>query len=76
VEAVTPTGETVELAKVVEAPPATVASTEDVAMLPQTASWSPMIGLIGLLSLGAGFALWMFSKRNANRRTPVSSRAS
>jgi hypothetical protein len=67
VEAVAPTGETVELAKVVEPPPVAVKS------LPQTASWLPISGLIGLLSLGIGFALWMFSKRGADQRAPLSS---
>jgi len=31
--------------------------------LPQTASPLPLIGLIGLLALGTGFALSAFSKR-------------
>lgn len=65
VEAVAPTGETVELAQVVGPPPAAVKS------LPQTASWLPIFGLIGLLSLGTGFALWMFSKGGADQRAPV-----
>jgi hypothetical protein len=56
VEAVDPKGEPVELAQVIEPPP--VAADP----LPQTASSLPLIGLIGLLSLGAGFALSVFSK--------------
>jgi hypothetical protein len=36
---------------------------EQAAALPKTASQLPLIGLIGLLSLGAGFALWIVSKR-------------
>lgn len=61
VEAVAPTGEPVELAQVVEPPPAeTVAALEP---LPATASSLPLIGLIGLLSLGAGFALSIAAKR-------------
>jgi hypothetical protein len=64
VEAVDPKGEPVELAKVVEPPPAA----EPVVMaaaepLPKTASQLPLIGLIGLLTLGAGIALSAFSKR-------------
>jgi len=63
--AVDPKGEPVELAQVVEPPP--VAETEPVTMaaatLPKTASSLPLIGLIGLLTLGAGFALSAFSKR-------------
>jgi LPXTG-motif cell wall-anchored protein len=31
--------------------------------LPQTASLLPLIALLGLLTLGAGFALSVFSKR-------------
>jgi hypothetical protein len=76
VEAVDPKGEPVELAKVVETPPApaaepvaaaepvTVAAAEPVAEpLPKTASPLPLIALIGLLTIGAGFALSAFSKR-------------
>jgi hypothetical protein len=59
--AVTPKGEEVEIAQVVEPPPIQTAS----ARLPQTASILPLFGLIGLLSLGAGLALSLFSKRTA-----------
>jgi len=55
VVAVRPTGEEVELAQVVEPPPA----------LPQTASPLALIGLMGLLSLGGGFALSLVQKRVA-----------
>jgi hypothetical protein len=58
VEAIDPKGERVELAQVVEPPP--VAAAEP---LPQTASPLPLIGLIGLLTLGAGFTVSAFSKR-------------
>ncbi|MFY9741179.1 MAG: hypothetical protein WA252_18740 [Candidatus Sulfotelmatobacter sp.] len=62
VEAVAPTGEPVELAQVVEAPPmATPAPASD--PLPKTASPLPLITLMGLLALGAGFGLSAFSKR-------------
>src|SRR5579871_5748996 len=57
VEAVAPTGDTVELAQVVEPPPAAAEK------LPATASWLPALGLAGLLSLGTGLGLWMFFKR-------------
>src|SRR5580658_10649793 len=65
VEAVAPTGEPVELAQVVEAPPAdvaepAVAEPTTVAAadpLPATASPLPLIALFGLLTIGAGFAL-------------------
>jgi LPXTG-motif cell wall-anchored protein len=66
VEAVAPTGEPIELAKVVEAPPAAAAEPVTVAAadpLPKTASSLPLIALLGLLMIGAGFALSAFSKR-------------
>jgi len=71
VEAVTPTGDPVELAQVVEAPPveaASVAAAEPTTVaaadpLPATASPLPLIALLGLLTIGAGFALSAFSKR-------------
>jgi hypothetical protein len=65
VEAVDPKGEPIELAQVVEPPPAAapVAQAEATEPLPETASQLPLIGLIGLLTLGAGFALSAFSKR-------------
>jgi len=73
VEAVAPTGDPVELAQVVEAPPATAAAPVPVAaaepkpaneeQLPKGASPLPLIALIGLLTIGAGFGLSAFSKR-------------
>jgi hypothetical protein len=72
IEAVAPTGEPVEVAQVVEAPPAVeaapVATPEPVTVaavdpLPKTASSLPLIALIGLLTICAGFALSAFSKR-------------
>jgi hypothetical protein len=69
VEAVAPTGEPVELAQVVDAPPAAAADPEPVAQaapaeaLPKTASPLPLIAMIGLLAIGAGFAISAFSKR-------------
>ena len=68
VEAVAPTGETIELARVVEPPPEAVKS------LPQTASWLPILGLTGLLSLGTGLGMWIFSKRGADQTAPAFSR--
>jgi len=64
--AVKPTGEEVAVTEVVQTPPTEVAAAETpapAATLPKTASPLPLVGLIGLLSLGAGFALWAFSKR-------------
>lgn len=71
--AVEPTGEEVEIARVITPPPATRTGTErqvataDTSQranrLPQTASQLPLLGLIGLLSLGVGFGLWLLPKR-------------
>lgn len=74
VEAIDPKGEPIELAQVVGPPPAPVAEAVVAAPpapvavaaaepLPETASLLPLIGLLGLLSLGTGFALSTFSKR-------------
>jgi LPXTG-motif cell wall-anchored protein len=69
VEAVDPKGEPVELAQVVEPPPATVAApaveprTVAANELPKTSSSLPMIALIGLVSLAAGFGLKLAAKR-------------
>ena len=66
--AVAPTGEVVEVTKVVETPPKVVepAPVEVAAKsLPQTASLLPLAGLIGLLSLGTGLALLVIGKRAA-----------
>jgi len=62
VEAVQPTGQTVELAQVVTAPPAEelIASA---AVLPHTASMLPLMALLGLLALSASFVLGAFAKR-------------
>lgn len=69
IEAVAPTGEPVELAQVVEPPPAEPAAAEPVMVaaadpLPKTASPLGLIALLGLLAIGAGFALSAFSKRS------------
>src|SRR5580698_3487607 len=65
--AVQPTGEQVELAAVVTAPPVEmpVATTPMPAadVLPATASTLPLIGLIGLISLCAAFSLRPIAKR-------------
>jgi hypothetical protein len=66
IEAVAPTGEPIELTQVVEPPPPAAAEPVTVAAaepLPKTASPLPLIALIGLLTIGAGFALSAFSKR-------------
>jgi len=54
-----PTGEVAEMAQVVEPPPVIAAK------LPATASPLPLIGLLGMLSLGAGFVTSLVSKRAA-----------
>jgi len=60
VEAIQPTGETVELAQVVTPPPPPelIASS-----LPATASMLPLLGIFGLLAIGMSFALGTFAKR-------------
>ena len=65
VEAVTPKGETVEAAQVVEPPPApaAVAAPVEVASLPKTASNLGLIGLAGMMLLGAGLLLSGFAKK-------------
>ncbi len=76
VVAVAPTGETIEVARVVEPPPVQTAQVEPpAAVLPATASWLPSLGLIGLLSLGTGLGIWMFFKRRDGQRVLVSNRA-
>ncbi len=49
-----------------EPAPATQTTETAPAALPQTASYLPLFALTGLLSLGTGFALWLFSKRRAS----------
>jgi hypothetical protein len=67
--AVKPTGEEVEIAQVVTPPPAQqtadATTSKRIERLPQTASQLPLLGLIGLLSLCAGFALLAVPKRTA-----------
>jgi hypothetical protein len=66
VEAVTPKGETVETAQVIETPPApaALAAPVEVASLPKTASNLGLIGIIGLMLLGSGFLLPAFAKKS------------
>ena len=64
VMAIQPTGEEVELAQVVTPPPADeVAKLRRAGTLPDTASPLPLIGLFGLLALGAAFAPRVGRKR-------------
>jgi hypothetical protein len=66
VEAIDPKGERLDLAQVVERPPLVAAEPVTVATaetLPKTASPLPLIGLLGLLTIGVGFGLSAFSKR-------------
>jgi len=63
VEAITPAGEEVPVEQAVEAPPVETASAAET--MPATASEMPLLALLGLLSLGAGFAVWTYSKRTA-----------
>lgn len=61
--AVTPRGEEVAVAEVVETPPV------ETARLPQTASPLPLLALMGLLSLGVGFALFALPKLQRRKRS-------
>ena len=62
--AIKPTGEEVQLAEVVTPPPAEVAQTlPEPTSLPKTASPVPLIGLLGLLSLGGAFAVRAVASR-------------
>jgi hypothetical protein len=69
IEAIKPSGESIAMTEVVETPPvetAAVAPTpEPEKSMPMTASSLPLLGLVGLLSLGAGIALLGFPKRSA-----------
>jgi hypothetical protein len=65
IEAVTPTGDVVPVAEVVETPPVQTAAAEPEKTLPKTASPLPLLALLGVLSLGAGFALLGLPKRPA-----------
>jgi hypothetical protein len=60
IEAVTPTGEAVPVAQVVQAPPVETAKME-AATLPATASNLPLLALAGLLSLGAAGVITKFT---------------
>jgi hypothetical protein len=73
-EAVTPTGDTVAMATVVEPAPVEVAAVEPApvmapapvaAALPKTASNLSLIGVVGLFTLGGGFLLTGLLKRTA-----------
>jgi hypothetical protein len=54
ITAVRPTGEDIEMSEILAPPPQ---------QLPKTATRLPLVALLGLLSLGAGTAIWSFSKR-------------
>jgi LPXTG-motif cell wall-anchored protein len=67
VKAIQPTGEEVEIAQVVTAPPATteVAQAEPApaAALPATGSSMPLVALFGMLALAGGLAMSLLQKR-------------
>lgn len=56
--------------------PAPAPQTEAPATLPQTASYLPLFALTGLLSLGTGCGLWLFSRKSANQRRSAYTRVS
>jgi hypothetical protein len=64
-EAVNPSGETVDTAMVVEAPPATSSteSVETTSSLPKTSSNIALIGICGMMLLGAGLLLSGFARK-------------
>jgi hypothetical protein len=71
VMAIQPTGEVVEIAQVVEAPPVRVAAAAEpvqvaVNTLPATASELPLIAMFGLLALAGGLTLRSIGKRSAS----------
>lgn len=61
IEAVRPTGEPVPVAEVVQAPPVEEAKMVEPETLPHTASYLPLLALVGLLSLCAGGVLTKYS---------------
>lgn len=65
VTAVQPSGDDMEVAEAVGPAPVQTASAAKPGMLPQTATQLPLVALLGMLSLGAGLALWGFGKRIA-----------
>jgi hypothetical protein len=69
IAAIAPTGEEVPYTAVVEAPPAAVVAAPPATLvaeaLPETASSLPLVALIGVLSLFAGFSLLILAKRSA-----------
>ena len=70
VAAIKPTGDEIPVAEVVQAPPAAPVAQAPPATLvaealPKTASSLPLVALIGMLSLIAGFTLLILTKRSA-----------
>jgi hypothetical protein len=61
IEAVKPTGEPVSVAEVVQAPPVEEAKMEEPKTLPHTASYLPLLALVGLLSLAGAGVLTKYS---------------
>jgi hypothetical protein len=64
-EAITPTGESVETAQIIEPPPAPVAAAKPVliASLPKTASDLGLIWICGMMLLGGGMLLSGFASK-------------
>src|SRR3984893_12005116 len=63
VKAIQPTGEEVEIAQVVTAPPVEVAQAEPAPALPATGSSMPLVALFGMLALAGGLTMSWIQKR-------------
>jgi len=63
IKAATPSGEEIELAEIVASQPLVMPQEAATNSLPRTASSLPLWGLLGLMSLGAGFALRLAARK-------------
>jgi len=63
VNAISPSGEEIEIADIVSSQPVDMPEEETASSLPTTASLLPLLGLLGLLSLAAGVGLRALTER-------------
>jgi hypothetical protein len=63
IKAATPSGEEIELAEIIASQPLVMPQEAATNSLPRTASSLPLWGLLGLMSLGAGFALRLAARK-------------